>query len=338
MKTILEPVELRRIENISGDEPDDVFVCCGSPEERCLGSVRRLAPDYESRAVFLIRYTDHRSSQREKNIDEMKEKLDKVGELFEFVIDEDKPIPVINEIARELYRRIDSCEAPRVSIDISTIIKWHFLIMMKALDVRGICDKIRFLYTEPKDYITDLFQPLSFGIHRIFPVPTYSGKYDLSKDILLVLLLGYEGDRALALFEEMDPTECLLFIGKPAYHDEWEGRTEIMNSGIINIVGESKIVHIDSRNPVRVYERLKSTLRSPQYSKYNHIISPLGTKPQTLGLYQYLSSNPRDTVLIYGSPLRHNEPFYSEGIGRSWLLPYAQPQGADKDESNQSLL
>ena len=33
-------------------------------------------------------------------------------------------------------------------------------------------------------------------------------------------------------------------------------------------------------------------------------------------------TNPQNTILIYGAPLRHNELFYSHGIGRSWALPF----------------
>ena len=322
MKRELEPAESERIETIKKNEPDDVFVCCGSPEERCKGTVRKLAPSYKANAALLLRYSNHKSHKRGGNIKEMKERLEKVGEIREFAVDEENPIPVINDVIQNIEKYIADYTKPKITMDISTIIKWHLVILLKALDLKNICDKVRFLYTEPEDYVTDLFQPLSFGIRQIFPIPTYSGNYDFSKDSLLVLLLGYEGNRALALLEETDPADCLLLIAKPAYHEEWEGRAEEMNVGIINIVGRSKIKYIDSRNPVTVSHQLYKILSNPKYSKYNHIISPLGTKPQTLGLYLYLSTNPLNTVLIYGSPLRHNEPFYSRGIGRSWVLPF----------------
>ena len=321
-KTIPEPTKLERIETIKKNEPDDVFICCGSPEERCKGTIGKLAPNYKANAVFLLRYTNHESQEREENIKEMKERLEKVGEIIEIAIDEERPIPIINNIIQNIEKYTAEHTKSRITMDISTIIKWHLLILLKALDLKNILKNVRFLYTEPKDYITDLFQPLSFGIRQIFPIPTYSGNYDFSKDSLLVLLLGYEGGRALALLEEMDPTDCLLLIAKPAYHKEWEERTEEMNVEIINIVGKSKIKYIDSRNPIMVSQQLYTILSNPEYSKYNHIISPLGTKPQTLGLYLYLSTNPPNTVLIYGAPLRHNEPFYSSEIGGSWILPF----------------
>jgi hypothetical protein len=322
MQKMTKPIKCNKITTITQNKPDDILICCASPEERCKGVVQRLAPDYRSRIVLFLRYTNHKSKKRERNIQEMKDRLKSVGEIHEIAIDEDKPIPILREIIDDIMKQNKNNEKPRITMDISTMIKWHLLILLKGLDLTKKGGTLRFLYTEPKDYITDLFQPLSFGIHSIFPIPTYSGNFDFSKNSLLVLILGYEGNRAMALYEEMDPTDCLLLIAKPSYHKEWEGRTEKMNKEIINTVGALKIRYIHSRNPVKVSEQLHKLLSSPVYQQYNHIISPLGTKPQTLGLHLYLSANPPNTVLIYGSPARHNELFYSKGIGRSWVLPY----------------
>jgi hypothetical protein len=322
VQKMTEPVECCNITTIVQKEPDDILICCGSPEERCKGIVQKLAPDYRSSIVLLLRYSNHDSEKRERNIQEMKDRLKSVGVIHEIVIDEDKPIPILREIIQRIIKCTENSEAPKITIDISTMIKWHLLILLKGLDFAKKNGTTRILYTEPEDYITDLFQPLSFGIHSIFPIPTYSGNFDFSKNSLLVLVLGYEGDRALALYEEMDPTECLLLIAKPAYHREWEGRTEKMNKEIINTVGASKVRYVDSRNPIVVAAQLRELLSSSAYLQYNHIISPLGTKPQTVGLHLYLSTNPPNTTLVYGSPARHNELFYSKGIGRSWILPY----------------
>lgn len=322
MSVLPNLIEIINSESIQDTQSDDILICCGSPEERCKGIIEKLSPNYKANNVFLLRYGGHLSLKRERNISDMKEKLKTAGKIFEFTIDEENPIPILNDVIQDISRYTKYKKNPKISIDITTIVKWHLLIILKGLDLKNIINDVRFFYTEPEDYETNLFQPLSFGIRKMFPIPMYSGDYNFSKDTLLILLLGYEGNRALALLEEIDPTDCLLLIAKPAYHDDWEGRTEEMNKGIINIIGKSKIEYVDSRNPVLISRQLQTILGTPKYSKYNHIISPLGTKPQTLGLYLYLSHEPKNTVLIYGSPLRHNELFYSHGVGKSWILPY----------------
>lgn len=321
-REIAEPIELKMITTWETNKPDELFICWGSPEERCKGSITKLSSDYKSRNLFIMRYTDHENEDRRKNIEYIKKRLKNVGKIEELKINEDNPLPMIKEIVQKMENLVKSTENPKIVIDISNPIKWHLLILLKLLDLRNLLDKIRFLYTEPRDYCINLFQPLSFGIREIFPIPTYYGNYDFSKEDLLILMLGYEGSRAMALYENVDPTETLLLVANPSYHPEWENRTEKMNKEIINIVGSSKIKNIHSRNPLLVAMQLHEILSDRKYTKYNHIISPLGTKPQTLGLYSFLATNPLNTILLYGAPLRHNELFYSYGIGRTWELPF----------------
>lgn len=312
-------IELAKIIPTIHDEPDNIFICSGSHEERCLGSIKKIDAAYKANAVFLLKYS-HKNDKREEHLKEMRHLLKDVGAIKEFSIDEESPIPILSELIHDMKQYIGSVESPKITIDVSTLIKWHLLIILKALDSEGLLSKCRFIYTEPEEYITELFQPLSFGIKKIFSIPLFSGNYDFSKGCLLAIMLGYEGDRAMGLLENIDPTECLLLIPKPAYHSEWEGRTEEMNKEIINIVGESNIRYIDSRDPLLVAQGLKSIFNE-NYSKYNSLISPMGTKPQTFGLYLYWITNPANTSLIYSAPLRHNDLFYSKGIGRTWVLP-----------------
>ena len=128
----------------------------------------------------------------------------------------------------------------------------------------------------------------------------------------------------MALYEDLDPADCMLLIADPPYRKEWKGRTEALNKEIINVVGKTKIRYIDSRNPIKVESQLSKILASEGCIGYNHIISPLGTKPQTIGLFLYMLKNPANTLLTYGSPLRHNNLFYSYGIGRTWELPFTR--------------
>ncbi len=321
LKSLREPVELKVV-NTWTNQPDNLFVCWGSPEERCKGSIMKFSPAYRAEHVLLLKYSDHDSQKRRQNIKEMIPRLKKVGKIEQILLDEDQPLPVLRETCERIEKLAKRTKEPRITIDISTPIKWHLLIFLKFLDLRDLLKDARFLYTEPEEYIIDLFQSLSFGVKEIFPIPMFYGNYDFSKEDLLILMLGYEGSRAMALYEDLDPADCLLLIPDPPYRQEWRGRTEQLNEEIINAVGKSKIQHIDSRDPVKVAVQFQKILSDRKYEKYNQIISPLGTKPQALGLYLYLSANMPNAILIYGAPLRHNEFFYSSGIGRTWQLPY----------------
>ena len=299
----------------------EILICSGSPEERCKGIPLKLDNKYYAENIFLLKYSEG-SKKREQNYNEMKNILNNYGNITEFIIYEDQPIPMIQNIIKNINYIKKQNVKLSITIDTSTIIKWHTLFLIKILDLLNLLDITRFLYTEPNDYHTDLIQPLSFGMKKIFALPGFVGNYDFTKELLLVLMLGYEGSRAKAIFENTDPDECLLLIAKPAYHEEWEGRTEEMNRELINILGENKIDYIKPRNPILVAKKLKKILGKKKYENYNIFISPLGTKPQTLALYSYLGINSTNTTIIYGAPYKYNQLFYSTGIGDSWILPF----------------
>lgn len=316
-----ELAEIINAASLNDIKSSDFLILSGSPEERCLGSISKIKKNFKSDNVFILKYS-HSSTKREKNLEKMRAMIHKhqVGPITEFEIDEETPLPIISDVVENLINAIKSNPDAQIIFDITTLIKWHLLMFLRALDVNGLIDNCMFIYTEPKDYLTDLFQPLSFGLRELFPVPLFSGNYEFSNDCLLAILLGYEGDRAMALLDNIDPSECVLFIPKPAYYPEWEGRTEEMNKEIINIVGTDSIYYIDSRNPSTVAGQIDNVIAG-KYGGYNCLLSPMGTKPQTVGLYLYWASHRKNNSIIYSAPLRHNDLFYSEGIGRTWILP-----------------
>ena len=53
------------------------------------------------------------------------------------------------------------------------------------------------------------------------------------------------------------------------------------------------------------------------------IVCPLGTKPQTLGVYDYVRKTDDPPAIVYAGPLRHNHTFYSKGLGATWVLKTA---------------
>ena len=336
-RLLTDPLLVNVIDTHVSNVPDDLYICWGSPEERCKGSVMKLSSEYKSENVIILRYSGHKSEEREANIEIIKKRFETVGKVEIIPIEEEIPLLAIKEVVIKIENIVKDSQDPKISIDISTPIKWHLFLLLKFLDARGLLDNIRFLYTEPKDYHTNLFQPLSFGIKEIFPIPLCYGNYDFSNEDLLVLILGYEGSRAVAMYENINPARTLLLIADPPYHSEWKGRTEELNEEIINIVGKSQIKYIDSRNPVLVASQLQriltDTLTDTSYSHYNQLITPLGTKPQLLGLYLYYALNPENTILLYGAPLRHNEIFYSYGIGRTWELPFNKLEESVDDET-----
>ena len=71
-------------------------------------------------------------------------------------------------------------------------------------------------------------------------------------------------------------------------------------------------------------ETLTNVLGSSARGDFARIVSPLGTKPQTLGVYNYVRKAEDPPAIVYASPQRHNHAFYSRGFGKTWVLKKAE--------------
>lgn len=313
--------QTRRLSTYKADQSDDVFICCASFEERCLGTLRRFE-NYRFRHGYVFVY-DEPDEKRESHLREIEEILNNSGSFVRIAACESDPVPSIARLSQELRQLKLSGERSVVTVDITTFTKRHLLLLLKHLDEMGFWNALRLFYTEPRDYVTDLYLPMSIGLREKNPMPGFVSTQSLNKPVLLIIFLGYEGDRAMALFSNVDPNEALLVIPRPAYHKEWEGRTERMNRNLISLLGEEKIKYANSRDAQKAAFALSQILdERGEYNLENWscCISPLGTKPQALGLYLFWREHSGQFSVIYAQPVKHNENFYSAGIGRTWLL------------------
>jgi hypothetical protein len=194
---------------------------------------------------------------------------------------------------------------------------------MNSLEKYDLLKVTRIFYTEPKTYVTNLYLPISFGILPIYTVSGYVTTQSLNRPNLLVIFLGYEGDRAMALVNNFEPNETVLIIPDPPYHPEWKGQTEKMNKNLIEIIGSDRVETIHSLNPYSIVKKLETLFcQGCKYDldKYHCCIFPLGTKPQALGLYLFWRQYHGKFSIVYAPPNKRNESFYPKGIGRTWQL------------------
>lgn len=208
-----------------------------------------------------------------------------------------------------------------IVLDISVFTKRHLLMMLRWLDDEGYWERLCVVYSEPEDYDVSKYIPLSFGVSSIQQIPGFSACPDLSRPLHLVLFLGYEGDRALAVYDHIQPMQTTLMIPYPPYKPAWIGRTEDFNADLLTIVGKTPVVKVDSIDPDGTYQALLDILGDGSLIGQNaKLICPLGTKPQTLGIYNYLRRCADPPAIVYASPLRHNHNFFSHGFGTTWML------------------
>jgi hypothetical protein len=273
--------------------------------------------------IFLY---DEPSRTRDENLRKLEDTLIFKGPLEKIVTSKDNPVPALGRLHGQLrtLKEQGNIAESTINLDVSTFTKRHLLLLLKSLDDLKLWDNLRIFYTEPQKYVTDLYLPMSIGIQTIAPVNGFISKSSPSLPSLLIIFLGYEGDRARTIYENLDPENTILIVPRPAYHKEWEKKTERMNRSLIRMVGEERIQYTHSIDPFDVAVHLQEIADKYDPSKWRWIIVPLGTKPQAIGIYFFWRSNPNTFSIVYGHPFKHNERFFSTGIGRTWLLKDAK--------------
>ena len=154
-------------------------------------------------------------------------------------------------------------------------------------------------------------------------VPTFVAPYVASQELVLIIFLGYERDRTLGIGQGIEPHRTIAVVARPAYHPEWEGLTEIKRGRCLP--QSTAAVYDTLTRGTHVPPPRSSKRRSPAahgQRETNFYIAPMGTKPQTVGLYSFLRKHPDRATVVYGSPIESNHEYISTGIGPTWELPY----------------
>lgn len=206
-------------------------------------------------------------------------------------------------------------------IDISTLPKNY--ILKSALTL----DKFRpaFQYTRSVTDIPSKDQ-LKVGVSKIIPVDGFEGDIDVNAETLLILVLGFEGNRALAFLNEFQPDIFMALIGTPGCGKD---DSDVEKDRYYREQARKNNVHLLKNSYVKEAEvnSLDHKLFAEQLSSIvennvildrptNKVISSIGTKIQTLGLYLYWKKHP-ETQILYTVPNRR--PLLSQGIGGTFI-------------------
>jgi hypothetical protein len=298
---------------------NSVLITCSSHEERCLALPKRWG-HWRPLKIVLFHYDDP-NPRRERNHAALRRLYGNAAETIEIEFTEKNAVGSFKKNHKHLVALREEFLECAVVMDISVMTKRHLLMMLQWLDDIGCFSRLHLIYSEPAEYRVTEHMPLSFGVSKVEEVPGFAATPDASRPLHVVIFLGYEGDRTLATYEILQPMRTTLVIPDPPFREEWRGRTEDFNRDLIAILGDSVIRKSSAIDPADTYELLEEVL-GPQdgRAEFSKIVCPLGTKPQTVGVYMYTRRAVDPPAVVYTGPLRHNHAHFSEGIGNTWII------------------
>ena len=320
MKAVTEPTEITSLTRLNERGPDDIFICCASFEERCLSSTATMGVDFLTKfaAIFAVEEPLYQK-QVEHNMFRLQTELRKKATEGIFVISCQRGNPVeginqMQDILRQCKLNVDG--GPFITIDISGFTKIYLLELLNYLVADKNLGIPRLLHT------TQRYLPskLTRGIEQITTIPNFFGSPSMDKETALVLFLGFEPERALAVWKHFNPARTIAVItnpprsGNPDYLKyAQQNNAELLSQSSV------EVREVAADNPYAaktvletIYEDIKDT--------FNMVIGPFGTKPQVVGVFLFCQEN-RKAQVIYSFPATYTRSYLKRQPGPTLLLP-----------------
>ena len=212
----------------------------------------------------------------------------------------------------EAMRRVTDCvekiDPLKVVVDLSVLPRNYLFGICRLLAVLGIPTSVR--YHRPTEYGRNL----SRGVGLIGSIPGFEGEMNTVGEMVLAIVLGFEGYKALHVWERIGPTRCIGLVGDPPYQDhflEWSKKHNDELLHTIEGIQTKKLHTYDVRAAVmqlkQIYEEVKMSSRDAAF-----ILCPLGTKLQSLACFALSYCHP-DVTVVDVSSMTYYSRDYSKG-------------------------
>lgn len=328
---------MKLIENLSiasaeeyliGPKDWDIFISCGSFEERCARSSEILLSRHVrigSSIIFNYKETDP-ERKKEENIQKMKDNLKQISRYTHVHNSESVSLP--GEGMRKFLTFLDEkrihLAQQRIIVDVTVFTKAYFFLLFKVLRERFGLTTFDIFYTEPEKYKGKNSDKneiiLTEGLDRVESIPGFVGSSVNSKEVLIVIL-GYEGKRAMDVFYTVNPEITYAINGFPSYHPGGHKISLEANLRFMQESGASGKLYfapaVDPFETRKVISEIIVTVKE-KYADSNITIAPLGTKMQAFGVLLYALHD--ETVkVVYPFPSIY-KPDYSYKYGPSRIF------------------
>jgi hypothetical protein len=301
------------------EEPNkwEVYIACSSFEDRfCRSS--SIFKVHEVKIDFSIIFNFKETClKKEDNLRIVKSNLENTSKVIKIFDAESvfEPVKGIKKFLSYLESNNIDLRNKRIIIDISTFNKPYLFLLFKILIEKFDISEVYVVYTEPKNYNTLLTE----GLNKVESIPGFTGSSINSKDALIVIL-GFEGNRSLEVFNAINPEFTYAINGFPSFQPGWDRRSLSENMRFLKESNAYEhILMAPASDPFETEKTIVKIVKEiREYNPdVNITISPLGTKIQALGALLYALKD-KKVKIVYPIPSTHNKN-RSEEFSSSWI-------------------
>lgn len=295
----------------------DYFVCSASFEERSLTIAKHVKSFANTDTIVFFTSSGGRTTANRDELLEMAGNRAKSVKLFQ-----DAPIQTADAISGAMSALIGQ-KGGRLIVDITCFTHEQLLILMRYLQLsfegKVTAVSIFVAYSGAKEYshntsVEEMW--LSRGIREVRPVLGFSGRFNISKPVQLIILVGFEHERAKAAIEFVEPGYLVLGRGKVAesVSPELATTNASFHVKLERFVGKMAAMFSSYTSfefsGVNSEDTCNDILAVADTENRNVIVCPMNTKLSTIGASLAVVRDSR-IQLMYVEPLEYNEEGYS---------------------------
>jgi hypothetical protein len=284
----------------------DLFVCSASFEDRCRSVPSAIDPSRVSR-VLIAENENHRTLHGEHP-----KYLQKRFPNHEMVrLDTSRPL-VTADALRDALRLHEPRPSYEIVVDITTFTHEALLMLFWLFAVGLPGSEVRYVYSRAKEYAGG--EPpgkawLSQGVANVRSVLGYPGKMVPSRRLHLVILVGFEVERAVELIRRYEPSTVSLGYGSL---DDTDASAHNLNResfrAIKSVYANAHEFRFNCYDPQLAKAAVLRQVR--RVANHNVVVAALNTKPSTLGVA--LAALHHDSIqLCYPQAIIYNHEAYS---------------------------
>lgn len=306
----------KKINDLSSEMLDNntALILSSSFEERAFTIGRMLCNNNNNISIVFVISTNYNSLivENAKKIQSM------FGEKAEnIIIKKEDPFSQLAEIYK-IHSKLIEKKIENIIIDITTFTHETLLILVNVLNKKNLLKKAYFFYNSAKEYcprMQDNKKWLSKGCKEIRTILGYPGLLLPNRQTCIIVLVGFEHERASRLIELTDPDS--LYIGCGIISSQHI--TSEKHMAPMKVFEEMYKSFLATRMNVNIFEfsarDIENTVKAlnkvlEETKEYNHIIVPMNTKISTIATGLIALQNPA-IQLCYAEPEIYNFDNYS---------------------------
>lgn len=290
----------------------DVFVCCSSFEERSASIASAINASTVGSAVIVANLS--LGAQAAAQLARIESAFE--GKSVVARLDISDPLLTADELGRALSAA--EGESPRrYLVDVSTFTHEALLILFKLMMLhRRKSDEVLMAYSGASEYAPGLPNEgkwLSQGVTTVRSVLGYAGTILPARDTHLVILVGYEHERATQLIQVVQPNRLSLGHGIAGSATSEKHRAAMayfarLVSDATATMGNVSEFDFSCSDPLDARDHILRQVSDSDGS--NHIVAPMNTKLSTIG--SALAAIRDDSIqLCYAQARLYNVDDYS---------------------------